>query len=219
MKEVKVLKNILDANTQTAQKNHQLLDEKGILAIDMMASPGAGKTSLIMKTISELGKEIRIGVIEGDLASSVDADKISKTGTPVIQINTGGGCHLDAAMVANALDNMDLDEIDLLFIENVGNLVCPAAFKLGEHKRLVLASVPEGDDKPQKYPTMFADADAIVITKNDLLPYLDFKPYFFRKTVSGLNPKASVMELSAMTGEGFDEWLNWLRQEFKNLKA
>jgi hydrogenase nickel incorporation protein HypB len=215
---VKVLKNILEANLQTAQKNQRLLESHGILAVNIMASPGAGKTSLILKTIEGLGKEVKVGVIEGDIASTVDADRISQAGVAVVQINTGGGCHLDANMVANALENMDLGEMDLLFIENVGNLVCPAGFKLGEQKRVVLASIPEGDDKPHKYPIMFSEAEAIVINKTDLLPYLEFDLGAFKGTVGGLNHSAAIFELSAKTGHGFDAWLTWLRDGIKQVR-
>lgn len=215
---ITVLKNILDANLQTAQKNQRLLESHGILAINIMASPGAGKTTLILKTIEGLGKEVKIGVIEGDIASTVDADRISQAGVPVVQINTGGGCHLDANMVANALENMDLEKMDLLFIENVGNLVCPAGFKLGEQKRVVLASIPEGDDKPHKYPAMFSQTEAIVINKTDLLPYLEFDLEGFKSTVNSLNHGVRLFEVSAKTGEGFDAWLSWLKEEIKLLR-
>lgn len=215
---ITVLKNILDANLQTARKNQRLLESHGILAINIMASPGAGKTSLILKTIEGLGKEVKIGVIEGDIASTVDADRISQAGVPVVQINTGGGCHLDANMVANALENMDLEKMDLLFIENVGNLVCPAGFKLGEQKRVVLASIPEGDDKPHKYPAMFSQTEAIVINKTDLLPYLEFDLEGFKSTVNSLNHGVRLFEVSAKTGEGFDAWLSWLKEEIKLLR-
>lgn len=212
---VKVLQNILDANDQMANKNRQVLDQLGVLTLNIMASPGAGKTSLILQTIAGLKGKARIAVIEGDIASTIDADRISDEGIPVVQINTGGGCHLDANMVANALENLELDDIDLLFIENVGNLVCPAAYKLGEHKRVVLTSTPEGDDKPQKYPAMFTEAEAIVINKIDLLSLLDFDPGVFNRTVTGLNPDAPIFELSSKTGQGFEQWLAWLEAGLK----
>ncbi len=212
---VTVLKNILSANEQMAQKNKQLLDSHGVIALNIMASPGAGKTSLILKTIASLKDEVKIAVIEGDIAATIDADRISDEGIAVVQINTGGGCHLDANMVANALQNLKLEEIDLLFIENVGNLVCPAAYKLGEHKRVVMTSTPEGDDKPQKYPVMFTEAEAIIINKIDLLPLLDYDPNALKRTVSGLNPDAAIFELSSTTGQGFERWLDWLRAEIK----
>jgi len=216
---VKVLQNILDANTQMAQKNQRLLDNHRILALNIMASPGAGKTSLILKTIARLKDKTRIAVIEGDIASTIDADRISDQGVAVVQINTGGGCHLDANMVENALNNLKLNEIDLLFIENVGNLVCPAAFRLGEHKRVVLLSVPEGDDKPIKYPMMFTESEAVVINKTDLLPLLDFDLDAFKRKVIGLNPDVEIFQLSAKTGQGLDPWLSWLEAELKSLRA
>lgn len=216
---VKVLQNILDANTQIAQKNQRLLDNHRILALNIMSSPGAGKTSLILKTIARLKDKTRIAVIEGDIASTIDADRISDQGVAVVQINTGGGCHLDANMVENALNNLKLNEIDLLFIENVGNLVCPAAFRLGEHKRVVLLSVPEGDDKPIKYPMMFAESEAVVINKTDLLPLLDFDLEAFKRKVIGLNPDVEIFQLSAKTGQGLDPWLSWLEAELKSLRA
>lgn len=212
---VKVLKNILAANDQMANRNRQTLDRQGVLALNIMASPGAGKTSLILGTIARLKGSVRIAVIEGDIASTIDADKISESGAPVVQINTGGGCHLDANMIANALENLRLDDIDLLFIENVGNLVCPASFKLGEHKRVVITSTPEGDDKPKKYPLMFAEAEAIVINKTDLLSLLDFDPEVFKGVVTGLNPSSPIFELSSKTGQGFEPWLTWLKAELK----
>jgi len=216
---IKVLQNILDANTQMAQKNQRLLDNHRILALNIMASPGAGKTSLILKTIARLKDKTRIAVIEGDIASTIDADRISDQGVAVVQINTGGGCHLDANMVENALNNLKLNEIDLLFIENVGNLVCPAAFRLGEHKRVVLLSVPEGDDKPIKYPMMFTESEAVVINKIDLMPLLDFDLDAFKRKVIGLNPDVEIFQLSAKTGQGLDPWLSWLEAELKSLRA
>ncbi|WRO07147.1 hydrogenase nickel incorporation protein HypB [Dehalococcoides mccartyi] len=211
MMKVKVLKNITDMNDQLAARNKDMFAGKGILVINVMSSPGAGKTSLLLKTIELLGDDARVGVIEGDIASSVDAEKIAATGSQAIQINTDGGCHLDANMVASAADGLELDELDIIFIENVGNLVCPAGFQLGEAKRVVLASVPEGDDKPTKYPFMFRDTDVIVITKMDYLPLSDFNMESFRKTVLGLNPDVKIIELSVRNGQGLDEWTAWLK--------
>lgn len=198
-------------NDQLAARNKDMFAGKGILVINVMSSPGAGKTSLLLKTIELLGDDARVGVIEGDIASSVDAEKIAATGSQAIQINTDGGCHLDANMVASAADGLELDELDIIFIENVGNLVCPAGFQLGEAKRVVLASVPEGDDKPTKYPFMFRDTDVIVITKMDYLPLSDFNMESFRKTVLGLNPDVKIIELSVRNGQGLDEWTAWLK--------
>jgi hydrogenase nickel incorporation protein HypB len=193
-----------------ALENRTLLDEKGILAVNVMASPGAGKTSLILRSIAALEGHLRVGVIEGDIAGRVDADKVAETGTPVVQINTGGGCHLDAPQVQSALRELPLDEIDLLFIENVGNLVCPTGFALGEHVNMMIANVPEGHDKPVKYPGMFTVVDALVLNKIDLLPYIEFDLDAFRTAVRALNPKAPMFQVSCKTGEGIDTWAQWL---------
>jgi hydrogenase nickel incorporation protein HypB len=210
MAKVKVVENVLKANDQIAAQNQRLLDERHTLAVNLMASPGAGKTSLVMRTVEALHGRLRVGAIEGDTASQVDADRVATTGVPVVQINTGGGCRLDANMVRPALEELPLEEIDLLLIENVGNLVCPAGLALGEHVNVVISSVPEGDDKPYKYPGIFVAVDAVVINKIDLLPYLDFDVPAFRGLVAGLNPKARTFEVSCKTGEGLDEWAEWL---------
>jgi hydrogenase nickel incorporation protein HypB len=207
---VKVVQNVLKANDQIAAQNQRLLDERGTVAVNLMASPGAGKTSLVMRTIEALRGRVRVGAIEGDTASQVDADRVATTGVPVIQINTGGGCRLDANMVRPALEQLPLDEIDLLLIENVGNLVCPAGLALGQHADVVIASVPEGDDKPYKYPGIFIAVDVVVINKIDLLPYLEFDVPAFRQLIAGLNPKARVFEVSCKTGEGIQAWAEWL---------
>lgn len=210
---IKVLQNILDANEQIANRNQQMLDRQKVLAVNIMASPGAGKTSLILQTISRLKDRVRIAVIEGDIASSIDADRISEEGVPVVQINTGGSCHLDANMVSNALDSLALEDIDLLLIENVGNLICPAEFKIGEHKRMMLLSLPEGDDKPHKYPLVFTESDVIVVNKVDLLPFMDFDLTAFHRAVTGLNPGARIFQVSCKTGEGMEQWVSWLESE------
>jgi len=212
---VKVLQNILDANDQMANRNRQVLDKEGVLAINIMSSPGAGKTSLILQTIARLKERVRIAVIEGDIASTIDADKIGKEEVSVVQINTGGACHLDANMVSNALDSLSLEDTDLLLIENVGNLVCPAEFKTGAHKRMMLLSVPEGDDKPYKYPLMFTESEVIVINKIDLLPLLDFDITAFHQAVTGLNPNVKIFQVSCKTGEGIEEWVSWLESELR----
>ncbi len=208
--EIKVLKDILSANEQIAERNRQLLDSKGIFAVNLMASPGAGKTSLVLATIKALKGKIRIGVIEGDISSSLDAETIGKEGIPVIQINTGGACHLDASQLSSALSNVPLQDIELLLIENVGNLVCPAEFALGEHRKVLVASTPEGDDKPFKYPLMFLKADAVLINKIDLLPYLNFDARSFSRAVSGINEKVKIFQVSSTTGQGIEEWVSWL---------
>jgi hydrogenase nickel incorporation protein HypB len=205
-----VVEKILSANDQIALENQKLLDEHGILAVNVMASPGAGKTSLILRSIEALRGHRRVGVVEGDIAGRVDADKVAETGTPVVQINTGGGCHLDAPQVQSALAQLPLDEIDLLFIENVGNLVCPTGFALGEHVNMMIANVPEGHDKPIKYPGMFTVVDALVLNKIDLMPYLDFDPEAFRTAFRALNAEAPLFEVSCKTGEGVEAWVDWL---------
>jgi hydrogenase nickel incorporation protein HypB len=202
----------MKANDQIAAQNQRTLDANQTVAVNLMASPGAGKTSLLMRTVETLRGRLRIGAIEGDTASQVDADKVASAGTPVVQINTGGGCRLDANMVRPALEQLPLDEIDLLLIENVGNLVCPAGMALGQHVDVVIASVPEGDDKPYKYPGIFTAVDAVVINKIDLLPYLEFDVPAFRALIAGLNPKARIFEVSCTTGQGFEEWTDWLAE-------
>jgi len=211
--EIKVLKDILGANDQIAERNRELLDSKGIFAVNMMSSPGAGKTSLILETIKRLGAKTRVGVIEGDVSSSIDAEAVARVGVPVLQINTGGGCHLDANMIGGALSALPLDDIDLLIIENVGNLICPAEFALGEHRKAVIASIPEGDDKPFKYPLMFQQADAVVINKVDLLPYLKFDVPAFSRAIRGINGKVEIFPLSCVSGEGIEPWVSWLLRQ------
>jgi hydrogenase nickel incorporation protein HypB len=208
--EIKVLKDILSANDQIAQENRQMLDDNGVLAVNVMSTPGAGKTSLILQTISGLKAKTRIGVIEGDVSSSIDAERVAKEGVPVLQINTGGECHLDANMLQRALKNMPLGDIDLLIVENVGNLICTAEFKLGTHKNIVISSIPEGHDKPLKYPLMFTVADVILVNKMDLLPYSNFDLATYTKAVKGLNPKVDVIDVSCTTGAGIKKWLSWI---------
>jgi hydrogenase nickel incorporation protein HypB len=211
--EIKVLKDILGANDRMAQSNQQLLDSNHVFAVNLMASPGAGKTSLVLETIKGLQGKVRIGVIEGDISSTFDSELIAQQGVPVVQINTGGECHLDASMIRNALDNLPLADIDLLLVENVGNLVCPAEFNLGEHRKVVVSSVPEGDDKPIKYPAMFVIASAVVLNKTDLLPYVKFDSGRFREAVRDINRKLDIFEVSCTTGEGIERWISWLLAE------
>ena len=208
--EVKILKNILGANDQIAERNRMLLEQNNIFTVNIMSSPGAGKTSLILQTIKRLKDKTRIGVIEGDVSSSIDAEVVGREGVPVIQINTGGSCHLDANMVSNALNNLPLTNIDLLFIENVGNLICPASFALGEHRRVIISSIPEGDDKPLKYPVMFHDADSVLLNKVDLLPYVKFDSDAFSRALRSINEKLEIIPASCTSGEGIGEWLSWL---------
>jgi hydrogenase nickel incorporation protein HypB len=218
VKVIKVGEDILGANEEKAKANKKRLDKHGILTINIMSSPGAGKTSLILSTIKHLTGKVRIAVIEGDVASSVDADKVNELGIPVVQINTAGGCHLDANMVESALNSLPLENTDLLFIENVGNLICPNAFALGEDKRVLISSLPEGDDKPYKYPAMFADSDVVLLNKIDLQPHLDFNVEGFKKTVTGLNPDVIIFPVSCKTGTGMEAWFAWLESATKGKK-
>jgi hydrogenase nickel incorporation protein HypB len=217
-KEIKVLKDILSTNNQVAGQNRQLFADKRIMAVNVMSSPGAGKTTLILKTVEALGGKARIGVIEGDVSSSIDAEKLGKAGVPVIQINTGGGCHLDAGMVNAALHNLPLNDIDILFIENVGNLICPGGFDLGEALRVVILSTPEGDDKPHKYPLLFSRAQAMVVSKSDLLPHVTFDLDEFRRVFQGMNQKATLFTVSGITGEGIEKWGQWLLQNLDRVR-
>jgi len=213
MRKIELVQNILEANESIAAQNKRLLDEHGVFAINIMASPGAGKTSLILQTIAKLKGKLRIGVIEGDVASMLDAEKVKNEAVGVVQINTRNmpeSCSLIASMLDLALKKLPLEDIDLLLIENVGNLICPSEFVLGEHKRVVVSSLPEGDDKPIKYPMIFADADAVVINKADLLPYVDFDIAVFRRAIEGLNPKVKSFELSCKTGAGIESWCSWV---------
>ncbi len=208
---VPIVENILSANDRLAQENHARIDAAHVFSINLMASPGAGKTSIIEQTLSRLADKLRIAVIDGDIATSLDADRAAAAGAGAsIQINTGGECHLDAVMLRGALEQLDLTKFDLLIVENVGNLVCPAEFRLGTHKSVLIASVPEGDDKPYKYPGMYRGVDALVINKIDLLPYIPFKMDFFQRGVEALNPGVKTFPLSCRTGEGMDDWVNWL---------
>ena len=207
---IPVVENILSANDRMAALNRERLDGAGVLAINFMASPGAGKTSVILKTLEALNGRLRMGVVEGDLATSIDAEKAAAAGLPAVQINTGGGCHLDAAMLAEALPALPLSDLDLLIIENVGNLVCPANFRLGTHLDVLIASVPEGDDKPYKYPGMYRGAHALLINKIDLLPYVPFRMDYFRRGVEILNPGVEIFPVSCRTGEGIARWTDWL---------
>ena len=218
MKKIEVIQNVLEANETIASRNRQLLDEHKVFAINIMSSPGAGKTSLILQTLTRLKDRLNIAVIEGDVASTVDAEKVQSEAKAVVQINTGKmpeSCSLMAAMIESALKDIPLDNVDLILIENVGNLICPAEFTLGEHKRVVISSLPEGDDKPIKYPLIFIDAGAVIINKMDLLPHVDFDIAAFRRSIAGLNPKAEIFELSSKTGEGTERWCSWVLEQVK----
>ena len=207
---VKVITNILEANDRIAAENKKVFEEGGLYVINLMSGPGAGKTSLLENTIKDLRDRLKIGVIEGDIAGTDDAQRIYNLGSPVVQINTGGGCHLDANMVREAMNDLPLKELDLLIIENVGNLVCPAEFNLGEHMKVMLLSIAEGHDKPLKYPLMFQESSALILNKIDLLPYTNADIGKIRKDSLSLNPKLKIFEVSCRTGEGISEWTEWL---------
>lgn len=209
---VPIVEKIMDANDQVAALNRAQMDAAGVFSINMMASPGAGKTSFILQTIQAISSELRTGVIEGDTAPvTIDADKIIAAGMPAVQINTGGDCHLDAMMLKNGLTQLPLQSIDLLIVENVGNLICPAAFNLGAHINLLIASIPEGDDKPYKYPAIYRGVDVLIINKVDLLPYVRFNMDYFRQGVEMLNQNLVTFPVSCTTGEGIDAWIAWLK--------
>ena len=204
--------DILAKNDSLATANREWLAERAITALNLMSSPGSGKTTLLVRTLRDLKADVPVAVIEGDQETLLDADRIHATGAPVVQVNTGAGCHLDADMMRRALDNLDPSDGSLLFVENVGNLVCPAMFDLGEAAKVVVISVTEGDDKPLKYPQMFAGADLLIINKSDLLPYVDFDVPACTANARLVNPDLQVLLVSATTGEGLDSWYRWLRQ-------
>lgn len=208
--EIRVMANILDKNDQLAADNQARLRSKGIFTLNLLGSPGSGKTSLLEHTLAALKDEYRIAVIEGDLFTSKDADRIARLGIQVLQINTGGGCHLDAKMVGEALDRLDLDALDLIVIENVGNLVCPAEFALGEDAKVTVLSITEGEDKPLKYPLVFKEAQAVVLNKIDLLPYTTFDLAAAEADLQSIHPGLSILRVSCRTGEGLADWISWL---------
>lgn len=207
---VNVMTDILKANDLLAKDIERLLIEKGITSWNLMGSPGSGKTAVLELAIPMLPGSLRAAVIEGDLATSNDAQRIAKTGVQSAQINTNGACHLDAAMVRSAMETIDLGRVTILFIENVGNLVCPAGFSLGESGRIIVASITEGDDKPEKYPSMFSTADLVLVNKMDLESSTDFRMSYFMKCIKKINPKADVIPVSARDGSGFEEFISWI---------
>lgn len=211
---IEVIQNIMQYNKDEADINRILFKENKILVINLLSAPGAGKTSLIIETIKRLEPEIKIGVIEGDISSTHDAQKIKKLISPVVQINTGGTCHLNASMVSHALKKLDISKINILFIENVGNLICPVGFDLGEDFKIVLSSVSEGDDKPVKYPKIFIKANLVLLNKMDMIDYSDFSLVFFKKKIKELNNLINILELSCKSGLGFEEWIDWLKKHF-----
>ena len=217
MTEVKVpvVRNILEANERLAAINRSRFAEAGVYVLNLMSSPGAGKTSLLERTIEGLAGRLRLAVIEGDIQSSYDAERIQRKGVQAVQINTDGGCHLDSNMIQLAMESLDLRDVDLLVIENVGNLVCPAEFDLGEHSKVMILSVTEGDDKPLKYPLMFQSTAVLLVNKIDLLPYVDCDVLKIRERARQLNPNQQIFEISCRTGEGLEAWLAWLESQVK----
>jgi hydrogenase nickel incorporation protein HypB len=211
--------NILDKNDQLAAEVNAQLSRRGIFTLNLLGSPGSGKTALLERTIAVLKDELRMAVIEGDLFTDKDAARIARQGVPVVQINTGGGCHLDANMVKGALPSLDLDGLDLLIIENVGNLVCPAEFNIGEDAKATVLSVTEGEDKPLKYPLVFKQAGAAVVNKIDLLPYTSFDLAAATEDIASINPQIAIITASCRTGEGLEDWYGWLRARVAAKKA
>jgi hydrogenase nickel incorporation protein HypB len=216
---IPIIENILSANDRLAAENRELLDQHHIFALNFMASPGAGKTSLLEHTIQGLKSDFRIGVVEGDLATSLDAERTEAAGAVTVQINTGGECHLDAVMFHQALSQLPLNRLDILLVENVGNLICPSAFQLGTHHSVLIASIPEGDDKPYKYPGMYRGVDVLVINKIDLLPYVDFDMDYFKRGMKVLNPEVRMFEVSCRTGQNIETWLLWVKQAAEDFRA
>ena len=217
--EIKVIKNILGENDRLAAENQAMFADKKVFVLNFMGSPGAGKTSVLEKTMEQLKDKINMAVIEGDLFTSKDAERIDKYGVPVIQINTAGGCHLDANMVQKTVKEMNLDELDLLVVENVGNLVCPAEFPVGEDARAVVLSVTEGDDKPLKYPLMFKESEIALLNKVDLAPYCNFNMESAKKDITSLHPGIEVLEVSCTKGQGIEEWCDWLLKKIAAKKG
>jgi hydrogenase nickel incorporation protein HypB len=215
---INVVTNILDANNRIAIENRAFFDEKQVFVINLMSSPGAGKTSLVEKTIVALKERYNIGVIEGDIQDSYDAERIAKLNIPVVQINTGGACHLDGNMIKETFPNFDFDKIDLLITENVGNLVCPAEFKIGENAKIMLLSTPEGADKPAKYPLMFAESAVLLLNKMDLAPYVDFDLDKARHDALAINPKLEIFEISCKNEDGLQLWFDWLVEAIEKFR-
>jgi len=219
MATIDVSKPILDLNERLAAANRERFDAAGVFVLDLMASPGAGKTSTILATIKALRERYSIAVIEGDIASKVDAEKVKAHGIPAVQINTGGACHLESDMIKRAVDALPLDDLDLIIIENVGNLVCPTEFYLGEHAKVMILSVPEGHDKPYKYPGIFQISEAVILNKVDTMPVFDFDQAEFEGVVRALNPRAPIFKMSATKDEGIDEWAEWLASRVEVVRA
>lgn len=209
---IEVVENVMQYNKEEADINRGLFKDNKVFVINILSAPGAGKTTLIMETIRRLGSKYNIGVIEGDISSTHDSEKIKSLTDDVVQINTGGTCHLNASMVAKAVEKLDIKRLDILFIENVGNLICPVGFDLGESSRLLLSSVSEGDDKPVKYPKAFVKTDLVILNKTDMLPYSDFNDDFFTGKIKELNPEIEIIRLSCKSGQGMQGWIDWIEK-------
>jgi hydrogenase nickel incorporation protein HypB len=218
VKVINVRQSVFEENNKIAMKNREFFDSLNLFVINLMSAPGAGKTSIIERTIDALKEKFKIGVIEGDITSSIDAEKLEKKGIPTIQLNTGGECHLDANMISQAIENFNFNGLDLIIIENVGNLVCPAEFKVGEDIKVMILSAPEGHDKPKKYPLMFMESSALLINKIDLLPYIDTDINALIKNAKEINPNIQIFKTSAKTGEGIKEWTEWLTEKIQQSK-
>jgi len=216
---INVVKNVLDANNRIALENRALFDEKNIFVINLMSSPGAGKTTLVEETIKALKDTFSIAVIEGDIQDTYDADRIAKFDIPVVQINTGGACHIDLNMNRETFPCFNLDEIDFIINENVGNLVCPAEFSIGENIKVMILSTPEGADKPMKYPLMFKESTALIINKTDLMPYVNFDMEKAVKDSMSINPDLNIFKVSCKTGEGLDKWVSWMTSQIERFKG
>ncbi|HCF56860.1 MAG TPA: hydrogenase accessory protein HypB [Myxococcales bacterium] len=219
MTEVTVAQEVLHDNTRDAKANRQRFDEAGVYVLNLMSGPGAGKTTLLERTAEALKARLKVAIITGDLETRRDADRLGSHGIPALQINTGGACHIEAHQIAKACDRLELKALDLLIIENVGNLVCPAEFELGEHDKAMILSCAEGHDKPGKYPLMFRESRAMLLNKIDLLPYTDFDLDAAVRDARALNPKLEVLKMSARTGEGLEEWFGWVEARCQALRA
>lgn len=216
--EIDIKQPILAKNDKLADENRALFADKKVFVLNILASPGSGKTSTILATIEALRDEFNIAVIEGDIASSVDSEKIKAQGIPAVQVNTGGACHLESNMIKRAVEVLDLDDLDLILLENVGNLVCPTDFDLGENAKVMILSVPEGDDKPLKYPGVFQVAQAVILNKVDTMPVFNFSEEAFTKAVKQLNPTVPIFPIAATNGEGVDAWAEWLAARIRALR-
>lgn len=217
--EIRIMKNILDRNQNKAEEVRKLLNERKVMMINIISSPGAGKTTLLERTCEALAGSVSLGVIEGDVTTDRDAQRLKKYNIPIVAINTEGGCHLDSHSISKALVHFDLDSIDLLFVENVGNLICPSQFDLGETFKLAVVSTAEGDDKPAKYPMLFSQARAVILNKTDLLPYTNFRTDAFEADMAAINPRITIFRTSAIIGQGMQEWFGWLSKQLKTFSA